>query len=495
MPQYTIKDPQSGRTVILRGDSPPTEAELTQIFAELDKGQAPAAKAPEGMAQNGAAGMMQGLGMWGDLGRGIVKSAGNTAVGLGQMARRFIPGVDILGDLVAGNGQGEQALTHARAELQPRNEGESVGRALEQLAEFMVPGAASTKAASLSGRVGLEAATGASVTQAQGGDPVVGGLASAAVPLGGAAAARTAQYLGNKAIPLVRSAIKPTVTQLKQMAGASMSGLDAQANKLAKFILDNNIANAEQAQAIIEQAEREVQGAIKNAGNPATDAPQRAARYLQALMRSASKQGLPAKDVSTIRAKAAELIDQSGFGETVTETVIKPSPSGLVDASGKPVEVAQEVSRRQLRPDMPASEALDRARATSRWETRKAYGEQKGAEVEASKAVERGARDGVKAAVPAAKEPLRREGQAIEAKKAMDRMQTRAGNRDEMSLYTLNPSKLLGAASHWLRNNQLKAGRYAKTLSEAIQRKDVKAVSETLARLGVGETALATNGQ
>lgn len=35
MPDYTIRDPQSGRTVTLRGDSPPTTAELEQVFAAL----------------------------------------------------------------------------------------------------------------------------------------------------------------------------------------------------------------------------------------------------------------------------------------------------------------------------------------------------------------------------------------------------------------------------------------------------------------------------
>ena len=35
MPTYTIRDPQSGRTVSLTGDSPPTEQELTDIFSKL----------------------------------------------------------------------------------------------------------------------------------------------------------------------------------------------------------------------------------------------------------------------------------------------------------------------------------------------------------------------------------------------------------------------------------------------------------------------------
>jgi hypothetical protein len=37
MPEYTVRDPKSGRTVTLRGATPPTEADLDQVFAELDK--------------------------------------------------------------------------------------------------------------------------------------------------------------------------------------------------------------------------------------------------------------------------------------------------------------------------------------------------------------------------------------------------------------------------------------------------------------------------
>lgn len=36
MPDYKIRDPKSGRTITLRGDSPPTEAELEDIFAQAD---------------------------------------------------------------------------------------------------------------------------------------------------------------------------------------------------------------------------------------------------------------------------------------------------------------------------------------------------------------------------------------------------------------------------------------------------------------------------
>lgn len=45
MPKYRITDPQTGKVVVLTGDSPPTDAELQQIFAELHP--APTAQAPQ----------------------------------------------------------------------------------------------------------------------------------------------------------------------------------------------------------------------------------------------------------------------------------------------------------------------------------------------------------------------------------------------------------------------------------------------------------------
>lgn len=59
MPEYTIKDAQTGRTVTLRGDSPPTEAELSQIFASLPQ-QEKSAQSAGLMAHAPAAAAMAG---------------------------------------------------------------------------------------------------------------------------------------------------------------------------------------------------------------------------------------------------------------------------------------------------------------------------------------------------------------------------------------------------------------------------------------------------
>lgn len=60
MPTYKIKDPQSGKTIRITGDSPPTEQELNQIFASTGGSptppQQPASKAPAYMPQQAIAG-------------------------------------------------------------------------------------------------------------------------------------------------------------------------------------------------------------------------------------------------------------------------------------------------------------------------------------------------------------------------------------------------------------------------------------------------------
>ena len=87
-----------------------------------------------------------------------------------------------------------------------------------------------------------------------------------------------------------------------------------------------------------------------------------------------------------------------------------------------------------FRGQVSAREALESARKSGQWGTRKQWGEQKGATTEAKKAVERAQRDAVKVAVPDAKPLLQREGQALTAADVLDRMAQRASNRDPLSL-------------------------------------------------------------
>ena len=80
MPDYVITDPTTKRTVTLTGDSPPTEAELNDIFAKINAQPAAKAEAPKPSG-------MAGYQTLTDLATGAVKGAANTAIGLGQMVQ------------------------------------------------------------------------------------------------------------------------------------------------------------------------------------------------------------------------------------------------------------------------------------------------------------------------------------------------------------------------------------------------------------------------
>lgn len=515
MPIYEVTHP-TGKVIEIEGDTPPTQADLDAIFARLNP---PAAFDPAMSALRDAA-------------IGAAKGVGRTAVGLGRLVHK-IPGVSRLAGEMPADAESQLGLDAT-------NTAQRVGQVLEQLAEFLVPAGAGKRAALTVGsklakvagggrivqgaakmapRVAVDAATSAGVTAAQGGDASTAGAVGAAVPVAGKVATAVGRKVASKAVPLVRAAIKPTVTEMKRVAGASAIGIDRQADRLARFIIDNRITSPDKAQTIIDDAERELQ-AVLDANNAATDAPQRAMRYLKALERSAAKQGLPASDVAIIKDAARELVDSSPMGETVTRTVKRPflvpdesvpKPTGhgakpamrpgLVDASGQPVMVDAVETLRQLRDSMPAKEALETARSSSRWTTRKAWGEQKGAATEAAKAVERGARDAVKASNPESKAILGRQGQAIQAKKVLDRKSFREANRDAVSLpahviaageIAQGRVPLLAFAANWLRNNQMKAGMWADQLGKAIERQDVRTVGDILNRLGVASVGQVT---
>jgi hypothetical protein len=439
-----------------------------------------------------------------DLSIGAVKGAEKTLVGLGDLAHR-IPIVRKISDKIAGK-DSDVAFDAVRNDLAPANTAQKIGQAGEQILEYFVPAGRAEKIATsvasklpkylrLLPEMAAQSATGAGVAAAQGNDPTTAALSGAAMPLVAAPVAAGLKWAGAQAEPLVRAAIKPTVTAMKRIAGASATGIDVQANRLVQFVIENKVTTAAKARAIFEQTENELKGVL-GGKNPATDAPQRAVRYLQALERSASRQGLPAADVATIRNAAAEVLE-SGMGKDVVTMVPTAHPT-LVGPNGQPITVLTPQTSRALRTDVTATESLERARANSQWDTRKAYGEQKGAQMESSKAVERAQRDAVKTAVPEAKPLLAREGQALQAEKVLDRMEFRAANRDAVSLpaHVMAAGELasgrlpiLAFAANWLRNNQLKAGLWADALRKGIASDNAKLTGEALRRLGVAVPA------
>lgn len=82
MPEYTVRDPKTNRTVTLRGDSPPSEAELEQIFSTLERGAAQMPADGPMDAVRGAVSMLNPLPMVDAIGRMFVPPNPSSVVGV-----------------------------------------------------------------------------------------------------------------------------------------------------------------------------------------------------------------------------------------------------------------------------------------------------------------------------------------------------------------------------------------------------------------------------
>jgi hypothetical protein len=418
---------------------------------------------------------------------GLAKGAANTVAGVGDAA-------NWLGSQAGIVDRDEAAFDAARAMTAPANAGEALGRGAEQVAEFVaLPSPAKVKGAARAlelGKAGVEAAALSKAQGASTGEAVTAGVLSGVPVVEGVA--KGGKYLGDR---MVRSVLKPTVAAMRRISGGSTKLLEARASELVDFIVRNNLTTPEKAGELLTRTEQELQRilAVKNAP---TDAPTRAVRYLEALERRAAKQGMPAHDVAVLRAKAEEVV-AGPMGQDVVTMVPTTVATGLVDSSGAPITrtVMKPETTRALRPDMPAAEALESARASSKFNTRGKWGIKDQAEAvsgAAVKAVEKAQRDAVKAAVPEAKPLLRREGQAIQAREALDRAAFREGNQNLTGIAgavgagtASGAGVVLGFAARLLREKTLGSGVKVGQLARALEEGNASKVAFFLKQLGV----------
>jgi hypothetical protein len=226
MPKYRIE--LDGRTFELEGDHAPTEAEARAAIGEHVASQPPA---PVPVTETRGWGRTLG-----DVAIGALKGAGSTATNLGNIVAH-VPVVgpaltatgNALGGAVGRAVYGEasapvtadQATKAAREVTTATNTAQSIGKGAEQIAETLVPAgavSAAGKGLGLAGRVGLEAATGASMSAAQGGNPLVGGVVGGALPAVGAVAGAVVPALKESAAKQVVQALGPTKERFKAMA-------------------------------------------------------------------------------------------------------------------------------------------------------------------------------------------------------------------------------------------------------------------------------------
>lgn len=308
------------------------------------------------------------------------------------------------------------------------------------------------------------------------------GLLTAAGGAVGKGLAGAGKWVASKSDPLIQSAIKPAIAELRRAAGSAGTSMQAEAKRISGIVRRTGVRTPEQAEAGIRVAEQRVQDALESVGPDAenltvlTDAPQRAGRYLDKLGRSASRQMSPGDDVATVASERAAFERSSPLFQTVkTPAVVSHE---LTTSAGAPLQTASEITRRVPRANVTAGESMELARGTTRHATRKAYGEQRGMSVEAQKALDRAGRDAAKAAAPESmKADLKAQGELIRLKPILDRMMLREGSRDVMSLPGLvgaapalaqGKMPLLGMAAQWMRNNQLRAGVGADKIGRAV---------------------------
>ena len=219
MPDYTFRDPQSGKTLTVRGDSPPSEAELAQLFAAA--GTAPPAShaAPQGDMMLENARNVAGTAL--DVAKGVAKGVGNTAYGLGKIVHDYTP----IGRISDAIQPGAFAPQNKPPELTPTNTAQKVGYHGEQIGEFLAPVGEVAQAgkAAEAARAGLTALaqTGSPTTAA-----VSGALAGIPIPTGAGAASA-----------LQQSAEK----DMAQALGATKEWAKGEASKLAPQMLQRGI--------------------------------------------------------------------------------------------------------------------------------------------------------------------------------------------------------------------------------------------------------------
>lgn len=299
--------------------------------------------------------------------------------------------------------------------------------------------------------MGAAGAAGAGAGNAIAGRPVTEGMArealsSAAGPVVGRGMNAAGEFLSSRALPTVRAALKPGVAMLRRQAGASMTGIDEQANKVAGIVLRNRWAKPSQAIDAIQAGERGVQQELANVP-PGTvlDINKRLPNYLTDLRANAGGQAGGRGDVAAI--------------DAATDDFMHGPLSRTAVGMGKATQV--------LRHDVTPAEGLDIARKTSKWTTKRQFGELKGAEMEAHKTAERAIRDSVKDAAPNIRPHLEMQGEGLTALPFLDAMVNRTASRDVVSL----PAYIAAAGGNnmvnrtagamlaqSLRNGQLRAG-------------------------------------
>ena len=225
----------------------------------------------------------QAAGMVGDVAIGAAKGVGQTVTNLGGLLHK-IPGVSAGVNALYGAPVSAPAFAEANRVLTPTNTAQRIGKGAEQLAEVVLPGRAITTAATgaatrlapkiapvigarvaqIAPRAAVEAASGAGLAVAQGGDPRIGAVTGLIPAVGGTNRAM-ATSLREQADKKVVQALGPTKERFKAIA-----------EKRAREILNRGVTGVmgksratfqKKAAAAVEDLGEQIDDAIQQYGN------------------------------------------------------------------------------------------------------------------------------------------------------------------------------------------------------------------------------------
>jgi len=457
MPQYTVRDEASGRTITFdwAGADPPSETDMAEVFAAA--GETPDAPTPshDGQAEP------------------LPEPPNAASLPLGEQAKWFAK-------KVATEGRTEpRAAIQAALATAPFTAGMSVPAAMA------VTGGSAYLGERLAGEDRSTAA-------AQ-------GVGQAALQGVGGGMVRAGQWVAGKGVPLVQSYLKPRYVELQHRAGIEGGTPQAVARRIAQFVIDHKLTTADKAGALVKASGQQVDDAIAKAESgqtpPVLDVADRIPRYLNAVLRRIEKQALPARDRTAVQNVGKELVEDSPLSRS---TYRPPKPETLEAGLARGVNERMAIARnarqahlktdaksqftdpggayprsvrpRELRTDVKPSEGMEIVRTKSFFDPGAS-----GGQVAGGKAIERAVRDATKAAVPATRAPLLVQGRAMDAQRLLDRGEWLAGNRDTMG----GLSQIMGATSgrgmvgllmQMLKEGQLRAGIAAPGVGRAIAR-------------------------
>jgi hypothetical protein len=303
----------------------------------------------------------------------------------------------------------------------------------------------------------------------------------------GAGVAKAGEFITGRALPLVRSALKPAFSDLRKRAGIEGITPAALADRQSQFIIDQGLKTPEQAAALVKSSGAQVDDAIKAAESnpnvsPVLDTANRIPRYLSTVLRRVEKQVLPGKDRGAIQNVGREVVEDSPLSQYTSSTA-RPSPkrqdfNAKWDDTAKPARSwadgpAPEAGARPraLRANIKPSEGAEIVRTKSFYDK-----DASGGTIAGGKAVERAVRDSIKEAVPATRKPLMTQGRAMDAERLLDRSSWRDANRDSMPggmgaiAGLANGRPVMGLLLHALKEGQFAAGMAAPKVGGAISR-------------------------